>query len=63
MKKQYINPIIEFHTASLQTFMENVFSDNEGDVKERGEDFEEEEDDFEEGLEAEESWAIQKNLW
>ena len=60
MKKKYINPIIEFHTASLQTFMQNVFSENEPDTKERGKDFEEE---FEAENPEENGLNIKKSLW
>ena len=60
MKKQYISPIIEFHSADLQTFMENIFSENEPDVKERGRDFEEEEEEY---FEEDNNFDIQKSLW
>ena len=63
MKKQYINPAIEFHAAEMQTFMENVFSENEPDVKERGNDFEEE--DFFNGRNFKDNngMDIQRTLW
>ena len=60
MKKQYISPIIEFHPIALHTFMDNAFSDNEPDAKERGFSFEENFED--ENFEDKEN-NLQMSLW